>query len=138
MVANFYVDATISGGDELRAAFAGLGDKLLQWGGGAVYEEATDIINVSLEVVPVGETGNLKGSGKAHYPEVVDGQAVVYISYGDASVDYAVVQHETPPSVFRHNEGQSWKYLERPTYEATRGMGERIAANIRSRISREL
>ena len=88
----------------------------------------------SKEVVPV-DLGNLKNTGTTHPPVLRDGRAVVVLSYGGPGVDYAVIQHETEH--FKHEEGQTWKYLERPAHEAVRGMGQRIASYVRSRLERE-
>lgn len=133
----FTVDAQFDGNEELRAVLEGLGDRVLQVGGGAIFREGNDIMNASKEIVPVLDR-DLLNSGHAHPPEMMDGGIVVTLSYGGPSVDYAVLQHETPPSVFRHREGKTWKFLERPAYEATRGMGQRIAGFIRARLGREL
>lgn len=136
-VVSFYVNARIEGAPELQAALEGLGDKLLTVGGGAMFEEGNNIMNASLAIVPVLNTP-LKQTGFAHPPEKQGDAMVVTLSYGGPSVDYAVLQHETPPSVFKHGEGKSWKYLERPAFEATRGMGQRVAGYIRARLGREL
>ena len=130
------VSVKMEGADEVVRALKALGPKAATVGAGAIYREANDIMNASLDIVPV-DKGDLKGTGKAWPPEIDGSKAVCILSYGDASVDYAVVQHETPPTVFRHNEGQTWKYLERPAFEATRGMGQRIAGYIRERLERE-
>jgi len=119
-----------------RDALAGLGPKVTTIGAGALYKEGIDIMNASLDIVPV-LTGRLKGTGTVFPPVEVGGDAVVLLSYGDAEIDYAVEQHETPPEIYSHRAGQSWKYLERPAFEATRGMGHRIALYINNRLKRE-
>lgn len=134
---SFSIDARMEGGEELKAALEALGPRLLTIGGGAMFEEGNNIMNASKEIVPV-EWGDLKATGTTHPPELKDGGMVVTLSYGGPTIDYAVVQHETPPSVFRHSDGQTWKFLERPAFEATRGMGQRIAGYIRARLDREM
>ena len=124
LIFNFAVEGT----EELEAAFASLGDDMLRIGGAALFEEGNAIMNASKNIVPVLD-GHLKNSGTTHPPEQEKDKVIVTLSYGGPAVDYAIVQHETPPEVFSHREGQSWKFLQNPALEATRGMAQRIAAS---------
>ena len=132
------MEGTQTGGSLISAGLINsIGNAMRQIGGGALYEEGTRIMNESLNIVPV-EWGNLQNTGTVHDPEETEGNVTVMLSYGGPAVDYAIVQHETPPDVFSHSPGQSWKYLQRPAEEATRGMEQRIAADIRARLAREM
>lgn len=74
--------------------------------------------------VPV-KTGALRDSGRVSEPyhETFTTTAVDAI-YGNASVYYALEQHETP--WYHHPVGQ-WKYLETPLLEATSTAAQEIA-----------
>ena len=73
---------------------------------------AREIKQSSQDQVPYDE-GNLHDS--AHYlvrrfPHYVTAR----IWYDEDKAPYALMQHETPPSIFRHEAGRKWKYLEDP------------------------
>lgn len=108
--------------DIIRAALPGM------------VEEMEIIRTNSMEIVPV-DQGDLRNSAfvVGVNPEIEDsGTAQVSIGYGGVAASYAVVQHENPN--FRHAEGKTWKYLERPAMEAINGMGERLAAALRATL----
>lgn len=93
----------------------------------AFITEARDIKEASQELVPV-EDYELHDSARV----VVDHrEKTVAVTY---SAPHAVVQHETPPDVYSHDEGRQWKYLEQPTMEATEGMAQRVAARARATV----
>lgn len=106
---------------------------------GPLVEEAETIRAASMEIVPV-DDGVLRNSAMEVGLNVEDGTEGVAVSfgYGGAAASYAVVQHETPPNIFRHTDGKTWKYLERPVMDAISGMGERLAARLSRRIEEEL
>lgn len=85
----------------------------------ALHEEAEIEMTESKRRVPVGETGALRESGR-----VEDVEGGVRLVYGDASVDYAIVQHEELE--FFHTVGEA-KYLERPVLESLPYLAERVA-----------
>lgn len=120
-------------GGELRSLLDNYRAQALDEMRKAFYEEANDIRTRSMEIVPF-DDGILRDSAMAvgtnFENESLEGFDVV-IGYGGAAASYAVVQHETPPGVFRHLPGRTWKYLERPSFEAAVGMGERLATRLR-------
>lgn len=106
---------------------------------GPLVEEAETIRAASMEIVPV-DQGILRNSAMEVGLNVEqDSQGIsVAFGYGGAAAQYAVKQHETPPNIFRHTDGKTWKYLERPVMDAIPGMGERLAARLARRIEEEL
>lgn len=95
---------------------------------GALYRQAQKIMAISKEkYVPV-DLGPLKASGKVHPPKYAGRSCTVELSYGDASMAYALAVHEhpskySPPSwqgvqVKFSPSGTGPKYLERPLMAA--------------------
>lgn len=86
---------------------------------GTLMEQAEITRARSMEIVPV-DQGVLRASALAVgvSPTRKDDSIEVAIGYGGAASSYALIQHETPPDVFSHAPGQSWKYLERPMLES--------------------
>ena len=87
--------------------------------GRALKEEADLVFAKSQELVPVGETGNLMGSGMVHQPAFSRGDVYVEITYGGAAARYAGIQHEKD---FRHAPGKQRKFLEQAVKEAAPDM----------------
>ena len=104
-------------------------DRLLRAALPGAVEEMERIRAASMEVVPV-DSGDLRNSALVVgvNPADIEGGFEVAIGYGGIASSYAVIQHENPE--FRHAEGKSWKYLERPAFEAINGMDERLAASL--------
>lgn len=124
LVADLSIRVTITGADALRAAMR---DTMLTISHLAqpLIEEAESIRAASMEIVPI-DQGDLKASAIAvgiQKEETAEGVKVIF-GYG---TNYAVVQHETPPDKFSHLPGKTWKYLERPTFDAITGMESRLA-----------
>jgi hypothetical protein len=68
-----------------------------------LYKAAEIIMGDAKEFfVPV-RHGHLRASGRAHVPKVVGHEVVQLLSFGDAAVKYAWVQHEN--TRFRHRVG---------------------------------
>lgn len=100
----------------------------------AVKKEAETIMTDSKRnYVPV-EDGVLRNSGYVNDPEVARDSVSVEMGYGGAASAYAVVQHENLN--FKHRDGRSAKYLEKPLIAAMRGMDERLAKAIGDEIER--
>jgi hypothetical protein len=99
---------------------------------GPMVEEMEEIRAASMEIVPV-DSGDLRDSAFVETQETPNGHQVA-IGYGGNAVTYALLQHETPPEVFRHDPGKSWKYLERPALEAAQTMGPRLSGRIARRF----
>jgi hypothetical protein len=97
--------------------------------------EAEEIRGASMEIVPVDE-GDLRASALSVgiTPQRSPGEIKVTLGYGGPGIGYAVVQHETPPDVFTHAPGRTWKYLERPALDAAQTMGPRLAQRIAARF----
>lgn len=139
MASEFEVKIEVSGGPDVGAAVLSSLKSLIPEVKGPLTEEAMEIMAVSKEIVPV-DQGVLRASGDVvgiNFSDEPDGYAVRF-GYGGAASGYALLQHETPPSVFKHAEGKSWKYLERPVYEAAATMGPRLAGRISARFSQKL
>lgn len=102
---------------------------------GPLMMEAEEIRGASMEIVPV-DQGDLRASAMevGIEPSVTPGKTTVTFGYGGPGIGYAVVQHETPPDVFSHAPGRSWKYLEQPALAAAVTMGPRLARRIGSRF----
>lgn len=100
----------ITGSDELVAKLSELGDRGRAAGGRALFEAGNEIMNMSLEEVPV-DKGILRSSGFVDRPETTASGVEVQLGYGGAANDYALVQHERLD--FRHRVGKA-KYLEDP------------------------
>lgn len=124
----------ISGGPDLESAIMGAFAAIQPELEGVLIEEGERIMEKSQEIVPV-DQGVLKASGGYYGTEMDSGGVYVRYGYGGAASSYALVQHETPPGVFRHAEGQSWKYLEFPLMEAVATMGPRMAASLKGRLA---
>lgn len=131
MVVNIRVEIDGGGFEQaVASAFATMTPELE----GALIEEGETIMAHSQEIVPV-DQGVLKNSG-GYYGSQIDANGVaVRYGYGGAASSYALTQHETPPGVFSHAEGQSWKYLEIPVMEAVQGMGARLARSVSGRLA---
>jgi hypothetical protein len=111
---------------------------------GAIFEEMTEIINKSKEIVPK-RFGELQSSADAVGVNLTQtgSHGAIVIGYGGAASAYTFIQHQTPPpdeagegeTAFRHAPGRMWKFLEKPVLEATEGMEGRIADRIRRRLA---
>lgn len=82
------------------------------------------VLSESQKVVPI-EEGTLARSGRVKIVEK-DGQPAAEISYG---TPYAVRQHEEMG--YRHDEGRTAKYLERPMLEERAAAYAIVAATMR-------
>ena len=133
-----FVTVEMDGPEGLEDLIRGLGEKMLTWGGGAMWEVGNEMMNVSKELVPY-DHRDLLNTGTTHPPEMSgDGTEIeVILSYGGPGVDYALLQHDTPNPPFGHKPGRVWKYLETPVNAASPTLGPAIAAAITSRIGRE-
>lgn len=120
----------ITGLDVLNALLERLGTQAPAAIGSALYQEATEVLNRSQDIVPV-DTGDLKGTGMVSEPEIYGSHVEVIVGYGGPAVDYAITVHEDMDA--DHEEGTYAKYLETPALEAVNGMGERLTAHVISR-----
>lgn len=92
----------------------------------ALYAEAQEIMTKSRRLVPV-DTGALRASGQVRTGHT-GRDPYVEIVYGGPAAPYAIYVHERLD--VNHTVGQA-KFLEQPTLEQVRGMGDRLAAAIR-------
>ena len=100
------------------------------------FEEMKIIAQVILKhsqdvYVPFDE-GDLKESASmtvhpGQYPSVS-------IGYGNAEVDYAVIQHENP--LFEHPGGKSWKYLEKAVNDYESDIQTLLAEPLRTELGK--
>lgn len=97
----------------------------------ALTAEAELIMTESAELVPV-EDGILLASRHEVGITIVESENLIeaVMGYGGAARDYAVVQHETPPDVYSHAPGKSWKFLAIPVQNAAAGLLGRIKARL--------
>lgn len=91
----------------------------------ALRQEAETIMTEAKRQTPV-KSGALKESGK-----VTEDGGVLTLSFGNASVTYAVYVHENLRA--RHRVGNA-KFLELPFVAALRGMDARLAAAVRAAV----
>lgn len=129
----------VTGGPDIGVAVMNALQQMPEEFIGPLVEEAEGILAVSREIVPV-DQGILRDSAAVVgvTPSKESDGVYVRFGYGGAASSYAVMQHETPPEVFSHAEGKSWKYLERPVYEAAATMGDRLAGRIAARFAQKL
>ena len=89
--------------------------------------------NSKKNFVPVKE-GILRSSGKVSGPRAISEGWFVHLTFGGPATPYARRQHED--LTLKHTVGES-KYLEKPAFQAMRGMAERIAIRMRAAIFKE-
>lgn len=128
------IRTTISGdniADVVRKQMARMDDILAN----SLTEEAETIRARSMEIVPV-DQGVLRASAMELGLPIDRGEGGgprVTIGYGGAAASYALIQHENPD--FRHTEGRTWKYLEKPFNEALEGMEQRLGESVRRQVT---
>lgn len=125
---------TLSGLDELTAAFVAAGSEAPRVIEQALFEEANEAFRLSQEVVPV-EFGVLRSSGTVRSGRS-GSQIWAEISYGGSGAGYAIYVHEIPPSRARHAPPTRWKYLEYPVKEYSKGMEARMRVRLLDIIGR--
>ena len=112
--------------------------------GDALDPILTAVFDESQIQVPQGETGHLKDSGKKNPFKKHGHKIKASITYGGGphNVDYATVQHETPPGTysgkgrrFSHTAPQKWKYLEDPAKAQKKNFKRAIKASGRQGIN---
>lgn len=77
------------------------------------------------------DTGALRGSGHVQPTQIVGAELVSTGGFGGPAAPYAVIVHEDLAA--RHPVGQA-KFYERALTEGSRGLAQRLAAGIRSRL----
>ena len=135
---------TIEGALDVRKALQELGQQAEPAVRGALYQEATALLNEADALVPR-DTGNLAAS-KFQRETTEFGAVAVEVGYGGAASPYALAVHENPRSgktggvspsgrPYKHWAAVGkWKYLETPFKAAVAGFTDRIAAFLRSRL----
>jgi hypothetical protein len=125
------VTSTVVGLEKAIAAAEAFGRRTAIELGGALFREAESIMADSKLEVPV-DTGALRSTGHVELPRRENSEIVVECGYGGPATPYALRQHEELE--FRHRVGKA-KYLSDPFNRHTKGMDERLAADIRSRMA---
>ena len=92
-----------------------------------LFEIATDIADDSEQLVPFKE-GVLQSS-RVVLDNKGDDKYSVEVSYGGNAKDYALVQHENLS--FKHTNGRSAKYLEKPFRDRTKNFAQTLTAYVR-------
>ncbi len=118
------------GADKVLKAMDEIAPRAEQALGAGLYLAGNNIMTASKEVVPVGETGNLRDSGYVTLPEISRGKVTVELGYGGPAAAYCVPQHEH--TEYRHDAGQQAKYLEQPLNEAAGSFAHDVAAFARA------
>lgn len=104
-----------------------------------LYREGNEILTAAKKLVPV-DQGPLRDSGGIELKQAgkTKSRPVVRVYFGGPAATYAIKQHETPPPPppggYRHDPGQSWKYLEIPATRQAHGMSQRLAAALRKKV----
>lgn len=127
------VAVTVTGTPDLMAAVQGALGVVMDEMEGVLFEEGTEIINASKEIVPF-DQGVLQASGGHYGTDRTPDSVHLHFGFGGAAAHYAIVQHETPPSVFSHLPGRQWKYLEQPVFEAITTMPQRLSSRMAARL----
>jgi hypothetical protein len=130
----------VKGAADLKAVLAGLGPRLLEEGGRALYQEALVIQKASMKRTPVDtrpnvkyphtkapHPGALRASHETTEPELEGGALSVRILVGGPAAPYALPVHERLD--VDHPIGEA-KFLENSLLEASSGLGERVARRI--------
>ena len=154
---------TVHGDEDLVRNLLALGREAPQIAAAALAAEAEAIVTEAKRQVPV-DLGTLKGSGHVQAPAIGPSRVTVEMGFGGAAASYAVHVHEgrgpgkMPPRAkleewARRNglePGMGYviaraiarrgikptKFLERPLLAAMRGMGDRLAARMRTQVER--
>lgn len=124
-------EISIEGLEALGKALAKLGERGPRELGGAMWREATSIINSAKGITPV-DTGTLRGSGHVQIPEVTEAGVSVVMGFGGAASNYAIYVHENLSSY--HRPPTQAKFLERPFLAAAQGMAQRLAGDLKNRM----
>ena len=130
---------TFTGSTDLAEAFSTHIEEHHQAALSVLIEEAETIRGQSMDLVPV-DQGILRASaltvlGPGGFGvEDTPTDLSVTIGYGGAAASYALVQHETPPDIFTHAPGRSWKYLEQPFLAAAVDFQTRLATKLATRF----
>ena len=138
---------TVTGIEAVEKVLAEFGQRAVQEAASLMYERGETIMTDSkANYVPVDQS-TLQGSGHVEPPVVEGGQVTVRLAYGGPAVKYAIAIHEhlsaySPPSWKKAEASGSGvhfrqggpKYLELPFLAGVKGLGEWIAAGIRSRL----
>lgn len=141
------VSFTISGAKALQANLLSMAESMRDAAGYEMAIAAHEVIVDAQEnYVPV-RFGHLKASGDSDTYEPGMGITIAKIAMWFGGVvgpealeagvvsanTYALIQHETPPSIFHHEIGQ-WKYLEIPFMKMQAKIESRIANRIGNTI----
>jgi hypothetical protein len=125
-----------SGLPKVLAALKALGKKGPKIMGGALFREGEGIMGDSKEkFVPV-VTGNLRATGHVDLPKITTNGASVQLGFGGPAAPYALAVHENPNSGKTDTGSQvgEWKYLETPYKRHMKGMGARIAKEMKAQL----
>lgn len=151
---------TLKGTKEMRRVLRLLEEEAPQALGGAMWREATAIMNASKAIVPV-RTATLKTSGHVQLPVYQGSTVAVTLGYGGAASKYAFYVHEgtRPHTIYprharvlhwvsggldrfaafvRHPGTRATKYLQIPFDAAKSGMIGRLTNELRAAWQKRL
>lgn len=121
----------VDGLENVIANLQTLGRDVPKEAGGALYEIMHETLAKSDEIVPL-DKGPLKNSKFVKKPETSGDEVSVTGGYGGQTIDYAVEQHEN--LTYRHSEGRSAKYVEKPLVETKANFAPRVARKLKARL----
>lgn len=94
---------------------------------GGLYPEGVRLMDLMKDRTPY-ETGELKKSGIVHRPRKEGNEVLVYLSFGNEDVDYAIKVHESLKH--RHTVGRA-KFMESVVQEEHENVGHNILARVK-------
>jgi hypothetical protein len=129
------IKGSMGGADQVVSTIKKIAGKFPDRVAKAIYQEAQIEMTEAKRRTPVSPTpapkgvvpGALRASGTVHEPRRSGNDIHVQMSFGNSSIDYAIVQHENLD--YHHTTGQA-KYLESVLNESRPHMAARIAKRI--------
>lgn len=119
--------------DVLASRLTGIASSLPDAVGAELYREMVGVMFESQKIVPY-EEGDLHDSGEVDRPETTGGKVAVRLHYGDATVDYALIQHENLD--YHHPQGGQAKFLEVPLHAWAEGGPQEVVSRALRRAVR--
>jgi hypothetical protein len=132
-MAEISVDMTWQGAEQMVAKLQKLKGNVPLALSRGLYRAGEHIVGEAKErYVPV-RRGHLRASGRCSRPSIQGAEVSVRLSFGDAAVRYALVQHEN--THFRHRVG-THHYLSTPVYENRNKIVEFIIDDVQAELTK--
>jgi hypothetical protein len=131
---------TVTGHDDLIRLMVLAGQSAAPILGQTLKEGADDMMRESQEQVPF-RHGQLRESGRVSGPVTLGADLVVFLSYGNTAVAYALYQHEGQRKdgthqIRNYHNGKKGHYLTDPVNDAAPTLGPAIALKLEELIRR--